>query len=101
VVSDEITGLPLGVTDEVPFDSKEFEINPGDKLLLYSDGVSEAMSVKGEQFGMEAIKQVLADNLKADPAVVVEKLVEALDRHAAGREYPHDDITIVCIGRCG
>jgi len=26
-------------------------------------------------------------------------MVEALDRHAAGREYPHDDITIVCIGR--
>jgi len=99
VVSDDITGLPLGVTDEFPFESQEFTINPGDKLLLYSDGVSEAMSVKGDQFGMDAIKKVLSDNLNADPSVVVEKMVEALDRHAAGREYPHDDITIVCIGR--
>jgi len=57
------------------------------------------MSVKGDQFGMDAIKKVLSDNLNADPSVVVEKMVEALDRHAAGREYPHDDITIVCIGR--
>ncbi len=99
VVSDEITGLPLGVTDDVPFESREFEINPGDTLLLYSDGVSEAMSVKGDQFGMPAIKKVLADNLGSTPAEIVQKMVEALDKHAAGREYPHDDITIVCIGR--
>lgn len=99
VVSDEITGLPLGVTDDVPFESKEFEINPGDTLLLYSDGVSEAMSVKGDQFGMPAIKKVLSDNLGSTPAEIVQKMVEALDKHAAGREYPHDDITIVCIGR--
>ena len=99
VVSDEITGLPLGVTDDVPFESQEFEINPGDTLLLYSDGVSEAMSVKGDQFGMPAIKKVLSDNLGSTPAEIVQKMVEALDKHAAGREYPHDDITIVCIGR--
>lgn len=99
VVSDEITGLPLGVTDDVPFESREFEINPGDTLLLYSDGVSEAMSVKGDQFGMPAIKKVLSDNLGSTPAEIVQKMVEALDKHAAGREYPHDDITIVCIGR--
>ena len=99
VVSDEITGLPLGVTDDVPFESKEFEINPGDTLLLYSDGVSEAMSVKGDQFGMPAIKKVLSDNLGSTPAEIVQKMVEALDKHAAGRDYPHDDITIVCIGR--
>ena len=99
VVSDEITGLPLGVTDDVPFESREFEINPGDTLLLYSDGVSEAMSVKGDQFGMPAIKKVLSDNLGSTPAEIVQKMVEALDKHAAGRDYPHDDITIVCIGR--
>jgi serine phosphatase RsbU (regulator of sigma subunit) len=48
---------------------------------------------------MPAIKKVLSDNLGSTPAEIVQKMVEALDKHAAGREYPHDDITIVCIGR--
>lgn len=99
VVSDEITGLPLGVADEYPYEVKDFSIQPGDCLLLYSDGVSEAMSVKDEAFTTDAIKKTLAATPVKDPASLVENLRKALDAHAAGREYPHDDITIVCVGR--
>jgi serine phosphatase RsbU (regulator of sigma subunit) len=99
VVPDEITGLPLGVADEYPYDMVEFSINQGDCLLLYSDGVSEAMSVRDEAFTTEAIKKVLAAAKSKDPGTLVENLKKALDIHAAGREYPHDDITIVCVGR--
>ena len=77
----------------------EFSINQGDCLLLYSDGVSEAMSVRDEAFTTEAIKKVLAAAKSKDPGTLVENLKKALDIHAAGREYPHDDITIVCVGR--
>jgi len=99
VVPDEITGLPLGVADEYPYDMVEFSINPGDCLLLYSDGVSEAMSVRDEAFTTDAIKKVLAAAKTKDPGILVDNLKKALDVHAAGREYPHDDITIVCVGR--
>jgi len=99
VIKDDVTGLPLGVTDDFPYESEGFSIQPGDSLLLYSDGVSEAMNTQGDQFGMLAIKKVLSENLGLSPSIVVEKLVQALNKHAAGREYPHDDITIVCIGR--
>jgi serine phosphatase RsbU (regulator of sigma subunit)/pSer/pThr/pTyr-binding forkhead associated (FHA) protein len=99
VVSDEITGLPLGVADEFPYEMIEFSIQPGDCLLLYSDGVSEAMSSRDEAFTTDAIKKTLAASKSKDPGVLVDNLKKALDAHAAGREYPHDDITIVCVGR--
>ncbi|MBU6296089.1 MAG: SpoIIE family protein phosphatase, partial [Planctomycetes bacterium] len=99
VVSDEITGLPLGVADEFPYEMIEFSIQPGDCLLLYSDGVSEAMSSRDEAFTIDAIKKALAASKSKDPGVLVDNLKKALDAHAAGREYPHDDITIVCVGR--
>lgn len=99
VVADEITGLPLGVADEFPYEMVEFSIQPGDCLVLYSDGVSEAMSIREEAFTTEAIKKVLAEAKSHDPEVLVENLKKALDNHAAGRDYPHDDITIVCVGR--
>jgi len=72
-------------------------INPGDVVVLYTDGVNEAMDIRGQLFGVELLKQTLAT---APPEVgkVGEWIRDAVRRHAAGRDQS-DDITLLCFGR--
>lgn len=99
VVDPEITGVPLGIMEGMTFEAATFKLEPGDQILFYSDGVSESMSAKGEAFGLDRMKEVIQSVKDPTPKTVVERLLGAINQHTVGRQYPHDDITIVCCGR--
>jgi serine phosphatase RsbU (regulator of sigma subunit) len=101
VVSADITGVPLGIVEGMTFEAATFTLEPGDQILFYSDGVSESMSVQGEAFGLDKMKEVIQSVKDPNPKTVVERLLGAINQHTVGRQYPHDDITIVCCGRKG
>jgi serine phosphatase RsbU (regulator of sigma subunit) len=90
------SGLPIGVADLGPYPSREIHLEPGDRLLVFSDGVSEAMDYQERQFGIASIPLACrgADCCKS----AVMKLVEAVRKHAAGCPQS-DDIAVVCFGR--
>lgn len=98
VMPESVGGLPLGMMSEQEFGSHSITLQAGDRLVLFTDGVDESMNVKGEKFGLEAIKRVIKSAGKATPKELVEKLVAAIKVHAAGRE-PHDDVTVVVMAR--
>ncbi len=88
--------FPLGIRAEVDASSAETTLNPGDLLVLYSDGLPEAASPAGETFGYDALRTLLQQ--PAGPQTIHDRLRRALDAHVAG-EPLRDDVTVVVIAR--
>ena len=96
------TGLPLGVIEDFVYDCVTITLEPYDSLVIFTDGVTDAMSPAGELFEMErvttAVRTGSADLLEMRPKAIGERLVAAVRKHAAGQAQ-NDDIAIVCFGR--
>ena len=90
-------GPPLGLVDGYVYECSRARLQPGDSLVLYSDGVTEAMDVQEQQFGTEGLLAVLQP-ANASPRALGERILQAVSRHAAGCSQ-QDDITLVCFGR--
>jgi serine phosphatase RsbU (regulator of sigma subunit) len=85
--------LPLGALKGVHWDVLSLSVEPGDLVLVYSDGVTDARDAAGETFGDERLQRVLA-GVDGEPRVVVEEVMRAVEAFTAGSE-PYDDITLV------
>lgn len=97
-----MSGTPLGVIEGYPYDAVEVQLRPGDTIFMFSDGVSDAMNVKEEMFGIQGIHNVLrSDNvLQAghySPNQVGTRIIQAVRQHARGRDQ-NDDIALVAFG---
>jgi len=84
------TGVPLGIDDGVSFTACQIPLEPGDSLILYTDGIPDALDVRGAQFGPKGIHAALGNAGGATPKQLAERMVKAVQTHAAGRS-PHDD----------
>lgn len=58
---EKVKGLVLGVMDDYPYQAGQFRLNPGDTLLLYTDGITEAMDPEGHLYGFERLYGLLAE----------------------------------------
>lgn len=89
--------MALGVLEDVNFEEHEFELQKEDVLLVYTDGVPEAVNKGKEQFGEERMIMALNNNVSADinPQKTIESLKDAAKAFANGAEQ-FDDITILC-----
>lgn len=96
--SNQLGGYPLGVLDGVQYEPcSVISLAPGDLILLFSDGVTEAPSAKGAEFGLDGIYAALRSGPMI-PQEVVTRLVAAVKQHGLGQKQ-HDDLTVVCFGR--
>ncbi len=86
--------LPLGLLNADHFDSstETMEVQPDDRIYLYSDGLIEARNRAGEMFGQERLEQEVVRG--QDAAAMCERIQQELTRFCAG-ESPHDDIALV------
>lgn len=89
-------GLPLGLRPERAVAPSSTVLQPGDTLLLYSDGLPEAADEHGEPLGFEQVKDCLRPG--GDAPSVLARLLGSLDAHA-GPEPLHDDLSIVVVQR--
>jgi sigma-B regulation protein RsbU (phosphoserine phosphatase) len=101
-VSDDESGLPLGLMPGYPYEAKVVPVGPNDSVVLYTDGVTDAMNPAGAMFGTDGVRAALAgdDMLFAEvrPKAAGERLVQQVKGHANGRAQ-NDDIAVVCFGR--
>ncbi|MEQ9365099.1 MAG: PP2C family protein-serine/threonine phosphatase [Leptospirales bacterium] len=86
----------LGVEAEFAYRSEECELRPGDRVILYTDGLTETQNPAGEFYGDRRLAEFLAEQAPGQDEQLVQKLVEDLDRFSAGRA-PLDDIAMICI----
>jgi serine phosphatase RsbU (regulator of sigma subunit) len=94
--ADTVPVLPIGLSGAEPR-VNELVLEPGDMLLLYTDGVVEGGRRGTERFGLDRLTDLLSRNLLADlpPAETLRRLVRAVLEHAA--HELHDDLTMVLV----
>ncbi len=104
-ITQELSGAILGLLSDERYEAGRFSIGPGEVVVLYTDGITDAGMTKGrspdgqphESFGEERLKQAIA----AAPSEVGptgEAIIDAVRRHATGRPQ-FDDMTLICFGR--
>lgn len=87
-------GKPLGWIDDPTFEEKEVSLLPGDRLVLYTDGVTECMSPAKDIFGEDRLKDLIKSSASVAPEHFSVKLVAAL-KGFSGSETFNDDVTLV------
>lgn len=92
----EKSGIPLGVFENVEYIEHSIKMSAGDKILLYTDGVTEATSKEGELFGENRLLNFLEEHKKENNEELLKNLKIALDEFANGTEQ-FDDITALAL----
>jgi sigma-B regulation protein RsbU (phosphoserine phosphatase) len=91
------TGMPLGVVDPIELEPELSErLLPGDALVLFTDGLTEAMNPSGEQFGTDRLRAAVEATADRPAAEIVEGVFAAVSAHLTGLP-PLDDMTIVVV----
>jgi serine phosphatase RsbU (regulator of sigma subunit) len=91
------SGLPLGCDAKRGYDQVELALEPGDTIVLYTDGISEAMNAQGDIYGSKRIRGVVA-HAPEGVEKVGQALLDDVRRFVRGR-LQSDDICLVCIAR--
>jgi sigma-B regulation protein RsbU (phosphoserine phosphatase) len=90
-------GVPIGLTDAADYDEEAVNLEPGDVVLVYTDGVTEAATASGEQFGQDRLEAVLREaGPSADPGAVMAAVRDAVSDFTGGAD-PADDTTMLCL----
>ena len=92
----ETGGPVLGVLPDFPYQQAAVELTPGDLLLIFSDGFSEAMNERYEEFGEGQLARIAIENREDSAADLIEKMSRAVVAHT-GDEPQTDDMTIVAV----
>ena len=94
----EAGGIPLGIFGESVYEDTEEPLAPGDVVVIYSDGITECMNERDEEFGEDRLKEVLAANTDKSAHDISEAIVRATDGFR--EEAPNsDDITLIVLKR--
>lgn len=93
-----VGGVPMGLHEGGKFGEWAVDLAPGDALVVYTDGVTEAMDPAGRMFGAEPLRGVLESVAGRPAGEIVGAVSSAVVAHAAGGE-PSDDITILALCR--
>jgi len=92
------TGIPLGLLPASDYALEEVAVAPGDALLIYTDGVTEATNPEGEEYGLERLEAALRAHLAELLPDLVDGLERDLDAFTRGVPYA-DDRTLVLVRR--
>ena len=89
------SGIPLGVIEGFDYRNQKVNLQPGDSILLYTDGVIEARNYAGEMFTMERLINKLSLS-PANPKELIDNLLQEI-RAFQGDADQHDDITLLAL----
>lgn len=95
---DESTGIPLGITPDGEWQSANVAMHTGDCLILYTDGLTEAVSESGEAFGQQRLESIIASS-DNDPQLILGNIENALSAHQSHMRQ-NDDQTLLIIQAC-
>jgi serine phosphatase RsbU (regulator of sigma subunit) len=90
--------LMVGAFDFATFESNPLELLPGDIMLAYSDGLTEAENSTGEMFGEERLKEIMMKEAPQGAEILLKTVLAALDEFT-GNHLQTDDITIMIVER--
>lgn len=86
----------LGIGMAAGTETREDTLQPGESLLLYTDGIPDAMNPQDKAFGQDEIQRLLEVHRDDDPSAILDRLQEAVERHVTPGQ-PHDDINLILV----
>lgn len=96
----EVGGMPVGLFEMAPYSGDRTELKAGEIMVLYSDGVTEAHNIAGEEYGEERMVEVMKEYWESPASVVLDKLIESVTVFAHGAEQ-YDDVTALVVKYTG
>jgi len=93
-------GPIVGLFDGVPFAEATVRLSPGDWVVVFSDGVSEALSATGEEFGDDRIEACITRDLDIEPSEQLSRLIASVQEFTAGAPQ-NDDVTAMVVRYTG
>ncbi len=90
---DAAGGLPLGIMAHYDYEDAKHDLVPGDQLVLYTDGITEAHDAADQMFGLDRLDKVL-ENCSVRASDLLRSVLDALDAFTAGKPA-HDDRTLL------
>ena len=93
-VSLRAEGVLLGIQKGARFDQIELRMKSGDVVVLYTDGITDVCNEAGDFFGVRGLEEAIVANGYMEPESLIDAVLAALERFAAGRPFD-DDCTIV------
>ncbi len=94
-IGPDMSGLPLMIDESVEYQQHEDELHPGDCLLLFTDGLTEAMDSEGELYGFERLTNCIRH---AEPSQMGQQVIDDVQRFITQRPAK-DDMCLVCCTR--
>lgn len=92
------SGIPLSFLNDFDYPENTIILEPDDMLLVYSDGITEAMNDKEKEYGIEKIIECVDKNNQLSPKDIIQKLVESVKDYT-GDQPQMDDMTILIVKR--
>jgi len=89
--------MVLGLFADAQYESGKVKLQPGDHIILFTDGVIEAWDTRGEEFGVKRLRALLKENATASSAELLARLRDAIFSFSIGAAQ-HDDITMMILG---
>ena len=94
------TGLPVGMFCQERYAVKDFQMNQGDRLFLYTDGLSEARNRANAEYGADRLQSFLRDSSRSPAATLVSRVLDDVRGFASGVPVS-DDLTVMAIEMVG
>jgi len=91
----ETGGAPAGMFPDWTYEEGTVQLNPGDLVVAYTDGVIEAVNREGEEWGVEGLRRALADSDARSAEGIVQAIFTSMDEFSRGRQA--DDATVVVL----
>jgi hypothetical protein len=94
----EAGGIPMGIFEDAPYQAETARLGGGDYLVIFTDGVVEAISAKGNEYGEAELIQLVSRWATAAPSELLRGLLQELDAFV-GNTPQHDDMTCLLLKR--
>ncbi len=94
----EAVSLPLGVTQNTEFKNGEISLTKDELFILYTDGVTESMNSRKEQFGLKRFSELITPLIHLSPEKIIQEIIRGLNNFTSNSP-PRDDITLFILKR--
>jgi sigma-B regulation protein RsbU (phosphoserine phosphatase) len=91
-----VGGLPLGIQPEAKYESASVVLTPGDWLVIFTDGLVEAVNARDEEYDEPRLLQTIEAGKSGPPAEMLKRLMAELDLFV-GNTPQHDDVTCMLL----
>ena len=88
--------FPLGILEDVGYQETRLQLEPGDKVVLYTDGIVEAMNDKEEMFGFERLIEIVQEARSRTADSLLKEILDKVNAFAGGAAQ-HDDLTLIVV----